>query len=552
MKRFFLSLALVHALTVGVAPNAHANTVTFPCGGTATYSVLMPAGVAFDGKKCSGHLILDGSVKILDTFAFIGAKITSIQIPNSVTTIYQDALSSTLLTSVDIPSSVTVIPPYAFAFSPLTSVNIPSSIRSIGSGAFYGTNLVSVTIPSSVTSMGSNVFTSTPLSSVTFANGTTFIGNQWFIGVPLTSVNIPDSVQSIGAGAFALSKLSNVVIPNSVRSIGSTAFGSIMTLTTISLPDSVSISSDTFERSYLINRIEYCGLISGFPVAPICPPERQAVIDAAKAKVAADKAAAELKAKQEAEARAAAEKAAAELKAKQEAEARAAAEKAAAELKAKQEAEARAAAEKAAAELKAKQEAEAKAKVEAELKAKQEAEVKAAAELKARQEAEAKAAAELKVRQEAEAKAAAELKAKQETEAKAAAELKAKQEAEANRKEQTISVTPLTSGQVQMNPNGISVKVSTTSNLSVFAYNSTNNVCEFLNGIIRTKTQGRCVIAFSQEGNSDYKPASNLILDFTIVSAATKKTTITCVKGKLTKKVIAFKPVCPAGYKVKK
>ena len=168
---------------------------------------------------------------------------------------------------------------------------------------------------------------------------------------------------------------------------------------------------------------------------------------------------------------------------------------------------------------------------------------KAAAELKAKQEAEAKAAAELKAKQEAEEKITAELKA--------LAELKAKQEAEANRKEQTISVSPLTSGQVQINTSGISVKVSTTSNLSVFAYNSTNSVCEFLNGIIRTKIQGRCVIAFSQEGNSDYKPASNLVLDFTIVSAATKKTTITCFKGKLTKKVTAVKPVCPAGYKKK-
>ena len=35
-------------------------------------------------------------------------------------------------------------------------------------------------------------------------------------------------------------------------------------------------------------------------------------------------------------------------------------------------------------------------------------------------------------------------------------------------------------------------------------------------------------------------------------AAANKKTTITCVKGKLTKKVTAVKPKCPAGYKVKK
>ena len=35
-------------------------------------------------------------------------------------------------------------------------------------------------------------------------------------------------------------------------------------------------------------------------------------------------------------------------------------------------------------------------------------------------------------------------------------------------------------------------------------------------------------------------------------AVALKKTTITCIKGKLTKTVVAVKPVCPAGYKIKK
>jgi hypothetical protein len=73
-------------------------------------------------------------------------------------------------------------------------------------------------------------------------------------------------------------------------------------------------------------------------------------------------------------------------------------------LKNKQDAEKAAADAKAAAELKAKQEAELKAA--AELKAKEEADLRAAAELKARQDAELKAAAELKAKQEAAAKAA--------------------------------------------------------------------------------------------------------------------------------------------------
>ena len=137
---------------------------------------------------------------------------------------------------------------------------------------------------------------------------------------------------------------------------------------------------------------------------------------------------------------------------------------------------------------------------------------------------------------------------------KAAADAKAiadKAAAYANRQEQIISVTPLVSGSVPLSASGFPVKIVSTSNLSVFAYNSTNNVCVYENGMIRTKTSGRCVIAFSQEGNSEFKPASNMVLDFTI-AAAGKKTTIICVKGKLTKKVTGVKPKCPAGYKVKK
>ena len=206
-------------------------------------------------------------------------------------------------------------------------------------------------------------------------------------------------------------------------------------------------------------------------------PINQATADAAL-KAAADKAAADLKAKEEADA-----KAAADLKAKEEAEARAAADKAAEELKARQEAEA-----KAAADLKAKQEAEAKAA--ADLKAKQEAEEKAAAELKTKQEAEAKAAADLKAKQEAEAKVAAD---------KAAADLKSKQEADAK------------------------------------------------------AAADKAAADLKAKKAADAKAAAAKILADAKAkaAAANKKTTITCVKGKLVKKVTAAKPVCPKGYKKK-
>lgn len=51
-------------------------------------------------------------------------------------------------------------------------------------------------------------------------------------------------------------------------------------------------------------------------------------------------------------------------------------------------------------------------------------------------------------------------------------------------------------------------------------------------------------------GASDIRTLDNLTIDLIAPAAATKKT-ITCVKGKLTKKVIAINPACPRGYKKK-
>jgi hypothetical protein len=122
----------------------------------------------------------------------------------------------------------------------------------------------------------------------------------------------------------------------------------------------VSVSGGTYTARYSKGGSLPGGVFPSYYTKAISIPVSDLMISPQQKAEAEAKAAAELKAKQEAEAKAAADKAA-ELKAKQDADAKLAADKAAAELKAKQEVEAKLAADKAAAELKAKQDADAKA-----------------------------------------------------------------------------------------------------------------------------------------------------------------------------------------------
>ena len=89
--------------------------------------------------------------------------------------------------------------------SSLTSITIPDSVISIGNYAFNNcTALTSVTIGNSVTSIGESAFYyCSSLQSLTIGNSVTSIGESAFYHcIRLTSITIPDSVTSIGESAF--------------------------------------------------------------------------------------------------------------------------------------------------------------------------------------------------------------------------------------------------------------------------------------------------------------------------------------------------------------
>jgi hypothetical protein len=158
--------------------------------------------------------------------SFASKNLTSLTIPNSVTSIGDYAFYNNNLTSLTIPNSVTSIGDYAFYNNNLTSLTIPSSVTSIGYGAFYSNQLTSVTIPSSVTSISNAAFADNQLTSVTIPTGVTSIGDWALRDNQLTSLTIPSSVTSIGDSAFSFNQLTSLTIPNSMTSIGNYAFES--------------------------------------------------------------------------------------------------------------------------------------------------------------------------------------------------------------------------------------------------------------------------------------------------------------------------------------
>lgn len=123
-----------------------------------------------------------------------------------VTMIDHAAFHNSAVTSVTIPDSVTSIHDSAFAYcSSLTNISIPNSVTAIGSFAFEGcTKLESITLPSSLLTISEFLF---------------------YDCSQLTTIHIPDSVSSIRQYAFYnCGKLKTIRIPVSVTSIGSYAF----------------------------------------------------------------------------------------------------------------------------------------------------------------------------------------------------------------------------------------------------------------------------------------------------------------------------------------
>ena len=261
-----LSAAAYDFESAGIYYNITGNNtveVTYSDRDNNTYSgsISVPETVTNNGTEYS--------VTKIGEYAFQGSAVTSVSMPECITSIGQYACNEcgsletvVLPTNLDdfsgwcifrncrnlkniaIPENVTEIPNGTFInCSSLAAITIPQGVGEIGSNAFYGcSSLTSIEIPEGVKYLYEQVFYGcTALESVKLPQNLLQIGNYCFDGCSsLENITIPEGVTTIGGYAFYGCNLNALTLPESLTTLGSEAFRSCKSLKAVKIPSGVT------------------------------------------------------------------------------------------------------------------------------------------------------------------------------------------------------------------------------------------------------------------------------------------------------------------------
>ena len=208
--------------------------------------------------RMDGNCLIDVEAKSV----VLGFQNAVIPADGSVTSIGDYAFYGAPLSAIEIPDTVTAIGGYAFAYTPLSSVFLPDSLTSVGDYAFIGSKLTQVTIgadmsaelPPTVFHFCNNLekisvedgslYYKTDAKGVLYsADGAALI--RYPAALAGRSYEIPEGVTEIRSTAFANSQISAVEIPESVTEIGEGAFMHCKNLSGVSLPAGLTRISDS-------------------------------------------------------------------------------------------------------------------------------------------------------------------------------------------------------------------------------------------------------------------------------------------------------------------
>jgi len=196
--------------------------------------------------------------------AFQGAAITSIIIPDSVTTIGIRVFQScTVLKTVTLPNFITSISGYCFQWCyALTSIVIPSLVTLIDIQAFYQcVTLASINLPYGLLTIGNQVFANSALTSIIIPDTVTSIGASVFYNSAyLASVKVPRSLAAFPGGFCQGLPIPSFIFSSNVTSIGGSAFQSCQSLSFVTIPSGVTnIAAQAFFDCNALTKVYFYG-----------------------------------------------------------------------------------------------------------------------------------------------------------------------------------------------------------------------------------------------------------------------------------------------------
>lgn len=223
---------------------------------------------AFNGRWAIDKVVLPPTLKKIGSYAFQNTSLTSVNIPDNVETIENNAFGRVKrLQEVHLPDNLTALGGSAFEYCRnLRAVKIPSKIKVITWYAFRDcSSLQSVELHDSITGFGNESFAGCDLREITLPKSTTAVGNHAFEGnANLSKVTFNEGLIYIGESAFQDTAIDTLNCPSTLRNIYNAAFAGCRNLRQINLNEGLTrieqyaLANNKATEIVLPSSLEYC------------------------------------------------------------------------------------------------------------------------------------------------------------------------------------------------------------------------------------------------------------------------------------------------------
>lgn len=229
---------------------------------------------AFEGAPLTSVVIPEG-VTVIDRAAFACAlALRKITLPSTLREIGQEAFLGCAMEELALPEGVETLGKRALAeCGQLKTVALPNTLRRMGYGVFAECDaLQGLTLPASLTEIDGNPFPQTTLtrylsaSSLQIAPDNPVLRIEWQMLLAgdtlicaawgMTEATVPEGVAAIARGAFYGAKVKSVTLPEGLTDIQDEAFQQCGGLRSVSFPQSLqNIGAYAFESCRALEKV---------------------------------------------------------------------------------------------------------------------------------------------------------------------------------------------------------------------------------------------------------------------------------------------------------